>query len=77
MIEYCKHLYGLSAPVMKEVFTKRIVKYNLRNCRVTLLAYSKTEKYGNDTVAYQAVSYKNLLSLDLFKSEIKDWHCSD
>ena len=41
MIEFYKyHLYGLSAPIMKEVFTKRLLKYNLRNCRATLFAKS-------------------------------------
>ena len=45
----------------------------------------KTKKYGTDTVAYEAAQiwsmsptrYRNLLSLDLLKSEIKNWHCSD
>ena len=85
MTEFYKYLYGLSAPIMKEVFTKRILKYNLRNCRQTLLPNPKTKKYGTDTVAGKAsqlwstlpMRYKNLPSLDLFKSEIKRWHCSD
>ena len=70
---------------MKEVFTKKILKYNLRNCRQTLLPNPKTKKYGTDAVAYKAFQiwstlpkrHKNLPSLDLFKSEIKSWHCSD
>ena len=37
MIEFYKYLYGLSAPIRKEVFTKRLLKYNLRNCRASLL----------------------------------------
>ena len=85
MIELYKYLYGLSGPIMKEVFTKRILKYNLRNCRETLLPNSKTKKYGTDTVAYKAsqlwstlpTRHKNLPSLDLFKCEIKSWNCSD
>ena len=85
MIEFYKYLYGLSAPIMKEVFTKRILKYNLRNCRENLLPNPKTKKYGTDTVAYKAsqlwstlpTRYKNLSSLDLFKSEIKTWNCND
>ena len=68
MIEFYKYLYGLSAPIMKEVFTKRILKYNLRNCRENLLPNPKTKKYGTDTVAYKAsqlwstlpTRYKNL-----------------
>ena len=44
MIEFYKYLKGLSAPIMKEVFIKRINKYNLRSCRVTLLPNSKTKK---------------------------------
>ena len=85
MIELYKYLYGLSGPIMKEVFTKRILKYNLRNCRETLLPNSKTKKYGTDTLAYKTsqlwstlpTRHKNLPSLDLFKCEIKSWNCSD
>ena len=85
MIEFYKYLYGLSAPIMKEVLTKRLLMYNLRNCRATLLPNPKTKKYGTDTIAYKAAQlwitlpkrYKNFPSLDLFKSEIKNWHCSD
>ena len=36
MIKFYKYLYGLSAPIMKEVITKRFLKHNLGNCRVTL-----------------------------------------
>ena len=85
IIEFYKYLYGLSAPMMKEVFTKRLLKYNLRNYRVTLLPNPKTQKYGTDTVVYNSAQlwstlptrYKHLPSLDLFKSEIKNWCCSD
>ena len=85
MIEFYKYLYGPSAPIMKEVFTKRILKFNLQNCRENLLSNPKTKKYGTDTVAYKAsqlwstlpTRYKNLPSLDLFKSEIKTWNCND
>ena len=31
MIEFHKYLYGLGAPIMKEVFTKRICKYNIHS----------------------------------------------
>ena len=79
IIEFYKYLSGHSAPTMKVKFTKRIIKYNLRNCRQTLLPNPKTKKYGTDTVAYKAsqlwstlpTRYKNLPSLDLFKFEIK------
>ena len=85
MIEFYKYLYGLSAPIMKEVFTKRLLKYNFQNCRVTLLPNPKTKKYGTDAIAYKAAQlwrtlptrYLSLPSLDLFKSEIKNWHYSD
>ena len=81
MIEFYKYLYGLLAPIMKEVFTKRL----LRNCRVTLLTNPKTKKYVIDTIGYKTAQlwstlptrYKNLPSLHLFKSEIKNWHCND
>ena len=54
MIEFHKYPYGLSTPMMKEVFIKRILKYNLQSCRVTLLPNRKTKIYGTDTVAYKA-----------------------
>ena len=44
MIKFNKYLYGLSAPIMKKVFTKRLLKYNLRNCRATILPNPKTKK---------------------------------
>ena len=80
-----KYLYGLSAAIMKEVFTERLLQYNFRNCKLTLLPNPKTKKYGTNTVAYEAsqlwsmllTRYKNIPSLYLFKSEIKNWHCSD
>ena len=79
IIEFYKYLHGLSAPIMKEAFTKRLLKYNHRNCRVTLFPNPKTKKYGTDTIAYISAQfwstlptrYKNFPSLDLFKSEIK------
>ena len=81
---FYNYLYGLSAPIMKEAFTKRILKYNLPNYRQTLLPNPKSKKYGTDTVAYNAsqlwstlpTRYNNLSSLDLSNSEIKSWHCS-
>ena len=62
MIEFYKYLYGLSAPIMKEVLTKRLLKYNLRNCRVNLLPNPKTKKYGTDTIAYKAAQLWSALS---------------
>ena len=80
MIKFYKYPYGLSAPIIKEVFTKRLLKYNLRNCRVTLQPNPKTKKYGTGTIAYKAAQlwstlptrYRSLLSLYLLKSEIKN-----
>ena len=54
IIEFYKYLSGHSAPTIKVKFTKRIIKYNLRNCRQTLLPNPKTKQYGTDTVAYKA-----------------------
>ena len=42
----CKFLYGLSASIRKEVFTKRILEYHLRSCRVTLLPNLEVKKYS-------------------------------
>ena len=44
MTKFYKYLYGLSAPIMKEVFAKIILKCNLRNCRVILLPNPKIRK---------------------------------
>ena len=55
MIEFYKYLYSLSAPIMKEILTKRLLNYKLRNCTVTLLPNPKTKKHGTDTIASKAV----------------------
>ena len=78
MIEFYKYLYGLSAPIMKEAFAKIVDKYNHRRYRVTPSPNHKTKIYDTDTVVSKAAQiwsilptrYKNLPSLDLFKSEI-------
>ena len=49
MTKFYEYLYGLSAIIMKEVFTKSILKYNLQNFRQTLLPNPKTKKHGTDT----------------------------
>ena len=85
MIEFYKYLYGLSAPIMKDVFKKRLLDYDLWSCRATLLPNPKTKKHGTDTITYKTAQlwstlptrYANLPPLDLFKSEIKNCHCSD
>ena len=79
IMESNNYLYVLLAPIMKEALTKKLLKYNLRNCRVALLSNTKTNKYGTNTIAYKAAQlwntlptrYKDLPSLNLFKSEIK------
>ena len=75
-IEFYKYLCALSALIMKEIFTKRIFKYNLISCMVTLLPNPKTKKYVNDAASYKAAQLWSTLSarydlLHLFKSEIK------
>ena len=87
MIEFYKYLYSLSAFIFRLslFFKKRILKCNLRSCRVTLLPNPKTKKYGTDTIVYKAVKlwstlparYENFPSLDLFKFEIQNLHCSN
>ena len=85
MTEFYQYLYGLSAPITKWVFIKRILKYNLWKCRVTFLPNPKTKKYGTVTVAYKAgqicstlqTRHKSLALLEFFKFKIKNWHCSD
>ena len=41
----------------EKVFTKRFLKYDLRNYRVTLLPNTKTKNYGTDTIAYRAAQF--------------------
>ena len=54
IIKFYKYLYGLTTTRMKEMFIKRLLKYNLQNCRVTFLQNPKTKKYGADTITYKA-----------------------
>ena len=54
MIEFYKYLYGISAFIMKEVFTKRVLNYNLRECRQIFLPNPESKIYGTDTVTYKA-----------------------
>ena len=60
MIEFYKYLYGLSTPIIKTMFTKKILKYNLRR-RVTLLPIPETKKIGTDVVAYKAALFWSTL----------------
>ena len=46
---------------MKEIFTKGILQYNLRICRVTLLANPKSKKDVIDTVAYKTAQLGSTL----------------
>ena len=72
---------------MKGILTERTLNHNLQNCRTTLLPNPKTIKYSTNTVADKAGqgvrwstlprSHKSLSSSDLFKFEIKTWHCND
>ena len=51
MIEFNKYINGLSSPIMTDVFTKRILKYNRRSFRLTLLP---NPKIGADRISYKA-----------------------
>ena len=53
IIQFSQYLYGLWAPIKNKDFAKRIIKYNLRHCRVTLLPKAKIKKYSTDTIAYK------------------------
>ena len=64
MTEIYKYLYDLSAPIMK-VLINRILKYDLRNCRATLLRNPKTKKSGTDTIAYKTVQLWTMLPTKL------------
>ena len=54
MIKFYKYVYGLSATIKKKGFTKTTIKYNLRNCSVTLLPNAETKKYSTVTAAQKA-----------------------
>ena len=60
MIEFYKCFYSLSASIMNEVSTKRLLKYNLQNYRGTLLPNLKTKNYGTDMIAYKAAQLSTL-----------------
>ena len=60
MIEFYKCFYSLSASIMKQVSTKRLLKYNLRNYRGTLLPNAKTKNYSTDVIAYKAAQLSTL-----------------
>ena len=55
----------LSDPIMKEVFTKGILQYNLRICRVTLLPNPKSKKDGIYTVAYKTAQLSSTLPVGI------------
>ena len=46
MNEFDKYLHDLCALITKEVFTKRSLNYNFRNCRVTLLPNHLTTSFA-------------------------------
>ena len=83
MIEFYKYLHSLAAPM--EVFIKTVLKHNLQSYRANILPNPKTKKNSTDTVVYKAAQiwsiipkrFKNLSSLNLFESQIKNWNCSD
>ena len=57
MIKFYKYVYGLSATIKKKGFTKTTIKYNLRNCSVTLLPNAETKKYSTVTAAQKAAQW--------------------
>lgn len=85
MIEFYKYICGVLVSIKKNVFPKRVLKCNIRSCRVTLLRNPRAKRYSFATVPYKATQiwsmlparYKSLSSLGLFNFEIKHWHCSD
>ena len=62
------NLHLLSAAIMEDVFTKRILKYNLKNCRLNLLPNPKTKKYGTDEVKLPIFGVR-------YQGRIKKCHC--
>ena len=62
------NLHLLSAAIMEDVFTKRILKYNLKNCRLNLLPNAKTKKYGTDEVKLPIFGVR-------YQERIKKCHC--
>ena len=62
------NLHLLSAAIMEDVFTKRILKYNLKNSRLNLLPNPKTKKYGTDEVKLPIFGVR-------YQERIKKCHC--
>ena len=65
MIEFYKYLYGLSAPITKEVFTKRFLEYHFKVVKQLFCQILKPPKNDTDTIAYKATQLWSTLQTRL------------
>ena len=81
MIEVYKYVNGLSNSITNVIFSKRSIKYNLRNYRELASTRKLTNRYGLESVSYKAsqlwqtvpMEIRNSCSLETFKLRIKSW----
>ena len=80
-IEMYKVQHGLSPGFMKFIFLPSTNHYNLRNERAFKIENIKTVRYGSETISFWGPKIwelipneiKNAMSLQEFKSKIRQW----
>ena len=80
-IETFKVLYGLSPPLLNEVFVERNCNYNLRENNFLKRRRVNSVRYGTESVSFLAPKIwdtlpkevKNSETLNAFKAKIKNW----
>ena len=85
MIEIFKIKNNLAPPIMTTMFTERENHYNLRHFQEFVTKRKRTTRYGLETLSYRSPKLwtmlqeklKNLTSLNLSKSNIKQWICNE
>ena len=81
LIEICKSLNHISAPIMQEFFDLKVTPYSFRNNNLLGLPKTNTSQYGMQALCFKGSliwntvpnRYKNLSSLEEFKQQLKTW----
>ena len=77
MIDVYVCLNGLSATILKDIFTKIMLKYNLLSCGITLLSNPKSKIYRliPQLIKFR-VRYQRGMKI-CHRQICSNWHCSD
>ena len=83
MKEVCKIINDIAPRLMDSLFQFCCNTHKIRNVQRTFYRKRKSDKYGTETVTYEApplwanqhTKYKNAKFVDAFKSKIKVWKC--